>query len=230
MNKIEGLHHLAICTANMKSQIAYFTDVLGMELVALYWMHGAKNTWHGFLRLNDESSIAFVQSPAVAEVPVEIGQSHAGNPSQPCAAGTMQHLAFKVADEDELAAMQNRIRSRGVPVLGPIDHGFCKSVYFAGLENLTLELSCSGAPINAEAWIDPEVVALAGIDETELAAYKAPADEPAGEGAVAQPPLDGPGPHMAGYPEKVYRSLLSMTDAEVLAKLSETEAPVELPA
>ena len=51
MNKINGLHRLAICTADIKGQIA------------------------------------FVQSPAVAEVPVQIGQSHAGNPSQPCAAG-----------------------------------------------------------------------------------------------------------------------------------------------
>ena len=38
MNKVEGLHHLAICTSDMKSQIAFFTDKLGMELVALYWM------------------------------------------------------------------------------------------------------------------------------------------------------------------------------------------------
>ena len=42
MNKIDGLHHLAICTADMKAQIAFFTDKLGMELVALYWMHGAR--------------------------------------------------------------------------------------------------------------------------------------------------------------------------------------------
>ena len=38
MNKVEGLHHLADCTADMKGQIEFFTDNLGMELVALYWM------------------------------------------------------------------------------------------------------------------------------------------------------------------------------------------------
>ena len=41
-------------------------------------------------------------------------------------------------------------------------------------------------------------------------------------------PLDGPGPHMAGHPEKAYRALMSMEDADVLENLSETEAPVEL--
>lgn len=63
MNKIDGLHHLAITTADMKEQIEFFTDKLGMELVALYWMHGVANTWHGFLRLNDESSVALVHNP-----------------------------------------------------------------------------------------------------------------------------------------------------------------------
>ena len=42
MNKVAGLHHLAICTANMKEQIEFFTDKLGMELQALYWMHGVE--------------------------------------------------------------------------------------------------------------------------------------------------------------------------------------------
>ncbi len=46
-NRVQGLHHLAISTADIKSQIDFFTDKLGMELVALYWMHGAKRhvTW-----------------------------------------------------------------------------------------------------------------------------------------------------------------------------------------
>ena len=47
MNKVQGLHHLALTTANIKEQIEFFTGKLGMELAALYWMHGVKNTWHG---------------------------------------------------------------------------------------------------------------------------------------------------------------------------------------
>ena len=68
MNKVEGLHHLAICTGDMKAQIEYFTDKLGMELQALYWMHGVENTFHAFLRLNDESSIAFVHNPDIPKI------------------------------------------------------------------------------------------------------------------------------------------------------------------
>ena len=55
-----GLHHIAICTKDIKSQIEFYTQVVGMELCALYWMHGVDNTFHGFLRMGN-SSIAFVQ-------------------------------------------------------------------------------------------------------------------------------------------------------------------------
>jgi catechol 2,3-dioxygenase-like lactoylglutathione lyase family enzyme len=226
MNKIDGLHHLAICTADMKSQIEYFTEVLGMELVALYWMHGVENTWHGFLRLNDESAVAFVHNPDVAKVPVKLGQTHAGNPGANVARGAMQHLALRVRNERELLAMRDRIRSKGIPVLGPLDHGMCLSIYFAGLENLSLELSCSAEPIDARAWIDPDVVALAGISAEELERYKRPASYQDRGGEVPQPSLSGPGPHMTNYPPGAYQALLGLAD-EKTRHMVTNEPPVK---
>ena len=57
MNKVEGLHHLAITTANMKEQIEFFTDKLGMELVAWYWMHArlVKETFQVSKRFQEKS-------------------------------------------------------------------------------------------------------------------------------------------------------------------------------
>lgn len=228
MNKVQGLHHIAITTANMKEQIEFFTDKLGMELVALYWMHGVENTWHGFLRLNDESSIAFVCNPDIKEIPVRLGETHAGNPGSNCARGTMQHLALKVNDHEELMAMRDRLRAKGVPVMGPIDHGFCASIYFAGPENLALELSYSEAPINSTAWVDPEVQALAGISDEELARYKNSSGFSDQGGEVAQPDLTGPGPHMTGYPEGRYEQIISTPD-KVIWDNSENQPPVKIP-
>ncbi len=37
MTQPNGVHHLALMTADVKSQIAFFSDVLGMKLKALYW-------------------------------------------------------------------------------------------------------------------------------------------------------------------------------------------------
>ncbi len=229
-NKVEGLHHLAVCTANMKEQIEFFTDKLGMELQALYWMHGVENTWHGFLRLNDESSIAFVCNPDIQDIPRVLGSSHAGNPGANSAGGTMQHLAMKVANHDELMNMRDRLRSKGVPVMGPIEHGLCCSIYFAGPENLSLELSYSNAPINNEEWIDPEVVELAGINAEELNRYKNPAGFEGQGGSVPQPDVtSAPGPHMTNYPEGAYEFIMNRTDEEVLNSVP-SEPPVKLSA
>jgi catechol 2,3-dioxygenase-like lactoylglutathione lyase family enzyme len=224
--KPNGIHHFAICTADIKRQIAFFTDVLGMELVALYWMHGVEGAWHGFLKLNEQSSIAFVQTPKVGQIPSVIGRTHSGNAGGPCAPGAMQHVAFNVDTEADLLAMRDRIRSRGVEVLGHIDHGFCKSIYFAGPENLTLEVSTSeGLPIDAEAWIDPEVVALAGISAEELARFKSPEAYAPPARPVAQPAFDAAQPHMA-YPPKVYQALFGTSDADIFARMSDTTPPV----
>jgi len=227
MAKPNGLHHLAISTADIKKQIEYFTDVLGMELVALYWMHGVEGAWHGFLKLNDHASIALVQSPDIEKLTPKIGHSHAGNAGAPSAPGTMQHLALNVDTDQALIAMRDRIRSRGVNVFGPIDHGFCKSIYFAGLESMTLEISTSAEPLNPDAWIDPEVVALAGIAPDELARYRAPSDYRDRAGSVAQPPRREDKPHMV-YPEARYERMLAMTDEEYTRERSVTEPPVQI--
>jgi catechol 2,3-dioxygenase-like lactoylglutathione lyase family enzyme len=228
MTKPNGIHHFAVCTADIKAQIEYFTDVLGMELVALYWMHGVEGAWHGFLKLNDSSSIAFVQTPDVAKIPVEIGKTHAGNPGGPSSPGTMQHIAFNVDTEEDLLTMRDRIRSRGVDVFGHIDHGFCKSIYFAGPENLTLEVSTSeGHPINAEAWIDPEVVALAGISPEELKRFKAPAAFTRPAAPVSQPTFDPAAPHLA-FPPPVYQAIFGASDEQTFKRMSETTPPVKL--
>ena len=58
-----GVNHLAISTRDIKSQIAYLTDVLGCPVRALYRMHGAKGAWHAFVELNPASYIAFVFHP-----------------------------------------------------------------------------------------------------------------------------------------------------------------------
>lgn len=229
MARVNGLHHLAISTGNMKTQIEFFSDVLGAELVALYWMHGVEGTWHGFMRLSDTESIAFVQNEKIAATkPVE-GVSHAGNAAAASAPGTMQHLALNVDSEADLLAMRDRIRSRGLNVLGPMDHGLCKSIYFAGLEGLTLEVATSAQAIDQRAWIDPEVVKLAGIDEAELARFKAPAAHKGEGGAVPQPPYDPAKPHPT-FPVPQYKAMLAMSDEAFAKAMSMPDPPVKVAA
>lgn len=223
-----GIHHLAICTKDIKTQIEFFTQVCGMELEALYWMHGVKNTFHGFLKLSDSSSIALVAAPEIGEIQPAPGVSHpAGWTASPVAGGVMQHLAMNVDTEADLLTMRDRVRSHGYWVMGPIDHGFCKSIYFAGPEGMMLEFSTSeGKAIDAEAWIDPEVVKLAGINEEELKRYKNPPTFASQGGKVTQVDPEKSKLMMDFPPQN--RAVLKMTDAEVLARLSETTPPVQV--
>ena len=124
--------------------------------------------------------------------------------------------------------MRDRIRSRGVRVLGPLDHGFCKSIYFGGPENTVLEVSTSeGEAINAEAWIDPEVVERCGISDAELARYKNPADYSSTSTPVPQPALDDSKPQYTNMDE-VLAGAFDLPDEVVTDKMSETTPPVQI--
>ncbi len=227
MAKLNGVHHIAIMTADVKSQIEFFSDVLGMRLAALYWMHNVDGYFHAFMELNASCSVAFVFAPAVKDIPVAFGVSHAGNPVKPCSSGAMQHLAFNVDSDEELLAMRDRIRARGVRVMGPLDHGFCKSIYFGGPENLVLEVSTSQAAINAEAWIDPEVVKLNGISAEELARYKNPAAYH-NAGAPVPQPRAGSGRPEYTQMDPAFAGAFDLPDEVVTRELSESTPPVKV--
>ena len=223
-----GVHHLAISTADIKQQIEFFTQVLGAELVALYWMHGL-DAWHGFIELADTCSIAFVEMKANHEIDPVPGVTHSGTPGDTSAPGTMQHVAFNTDTHDDLLRMRDRIRANGITVFGPIDHGMCHSIYFAGPEGLTLEVATSSAPIPADNWIDPDVVALAGISDDDLARYRTPPPDPhSAPGAIPQPALD-PSKPAIGYPPEVLGIMAGMSDAEIAASMNYPDPPIPDP-
>jgi catechol-2,3-dioxygenase len=85
---------------------------------------------HVFFRMDDGSYVAFFELPDSPEM----GRD-ANTPAW------VQHLALRVADEDALMRARQRIESHGVEVLGPVDHGICKSIYFFDPSGHRLELT-----------------------------------------------------------------------------------------
>lgn len=56
----------------------------------------------------------------------------------------LHHIACNVDGRDELLAMRDRVRSHGCMTFGPIDHGFCESVYAPkATEGMVVEFSRS---------------------------------------------------------------------------------------
>jgi catechol 2,3-dioxygenase-like lactoylglutathione lyase family enzyme len=222
-----GVHHLAIATRDVKTQVEFFTQVCGMELVAIYWMHGLENTVHAFLRLDDRSSLALVQAPEMQSIEPALGVSHPGFTAGNVAGGAMQHVAFNVDSEADLLTMRDRLRTHGHFVMGPIDHSMCRSIYASAPEGVMIEFATSATPIDADEWIDPEVVSYCGIDASDLARYRRPAAFVSRGGAVPQPD-----PHAKQnfvFPEEWKErgeTLLHMTDEEMAAALSVPTPPV----
>ncbi len=169
--------------------------------------------------------MAFVQTPEIPKIERKLGVTHSGNGANPVAGGAMQHVAFNVDTEAEMLALRDRIRSRGITVMGPIDHGMCKSMYFAGPEDLSLEIATSEKPIDGRAWVDPEVVELAGISAEELERYRNPAKYEDEGGTVAQPAFDPEKPWMRGYGEDVYKMVAAAPDEAIAARAEPFKEP-----
>lgn len=227
MVKATGIHHLAIMSADIKSQIAFFSDVLGCKLSAIFDMHGVPGGIHAFLHLDDHCYFSVVELPQVKDIPTEIGVTHAGTGAGPSAAGTMQHLAFKVDTPDQLLAIRDRIRKKGVNVIGPINHGMCQSIYFGGPENLTLEVATSEIEIDQQAWVDPAVLEKVGISAEEAEQYMNPDAYDGEGGTVKQPPYDPEKPHQA-YPKEMYLQMLQAPDEVIWKTASFAEPPVKV--
>ena len=86
-----GIHHLAFMAGDIKKHIAFFSEVMGCPLVALFDMHGVPGGLHAFLRMNEHSYFSIVQLPDVDKIPIKLGETHAGNGALPSAAPTFQH-------------------------------------------------------------------------------------------------------------------------------------------
>lgn len=218
-----GIHHIAIMSADMKAQLTFFTQVLGFPLVGLFDMHGVPGAKHAFLKMDEASYFSIVEMAGIADIPATVGITHAGTGAGKCAAGVTQHIAFRAPDQAGLLALRNRIRSHGVPAIGPIGHGFCQSIYFAGPEGLTLEVACKMTEVEPARWVDPAALAACGISGEEAEAMLNPPSCAADE-SVAQPEYDPAQPQMA-YPAEVLKMILATPDA-VIAAQSYNEPPV----
>ncbi|MFC6196773.1 VOC family protein [Ponticaulis profundi] len=223
--KLSGIHHIAVMAKDMKEHIAFFSEVMGCELLALFPMHGVPGGKHAFMKLNDHSYFSMVAMDAGQNIPIELGKTHAGSGAAPSAPGTMQHLAFRVDTDEDLLAMRDRIRSHGYNIIGPIDHGMCKSLYFAGPDGMALEIATPGYELVPERWVDPVVCEACGITPEEARHYMSPEPTSSKGGQVKQPVYDPKKYHQA-YPEKVYMGMLAASDEQIAAAASYTEPPV----
>lgn len=223
---VNGVHHLAFMTSDMKAQIEFYTQVVGMRLVGIFPFHGVDGATHCFLDAGDDFLLSFVQIKG-SEVDPVYGVSHARDVSDPMAGGALQHIALNLDSMDEMLEMRDRLRSKGYAVFGPLAHGLSYSMYLGAPEGIHLEFATSEAcdPIKAENWVEPESAALFGISEAELQLYMDPPEVVTSHGAVPQPAIEEailPTP----IPRPMFEKLGYLSDEE-LAEAMRFSAPSE---
>lgn len=133
---LQKLHHVAYRCADAGETVEFYTKALGLSLA-----HALTNDYvpsikeysphiHIFFEMQDGSYIAFFELPK--------SPAQGKDPNTP---DWVQHLALEVADEAALLAGKQRLEEHGVSVIGPVDHGFCKSIYFFDPSGHRLEMT-----------------------------------------------------------------------------------------
>jgi len=120
MTKITGVRHAVLGVRDARQSVAFYTEVLGMELVTFL-----EDVQMAFLTFGEHD-----HDLAVIKVPDE----------QPVGSSGLAHTAIKVdGGEDELQDLRITLRSRGVEAELTADHVLTKSFYVLDPDGNRLE-------------------------------------------------------------------------------------------
>jgi len=136
MINIEKIHHVAYRCKDAKETTTWYKDKLNMDLVLAIAENEVPSTkapdpyMHIFLDAGNENVLAFFELP--------------NSPTMDRDQNTpawVQHIALRVANFDELVSAKEELESKGVEILGPVNHGVFKSIYFFDPNGHRLELA-----------------------------------------------------------------------------------------
>jgi catechol 2,3-dioxygenase-like lactoylglutathione lyase family enzyme len=153
------LSHAAFICSDTKATADFFTQMLGMELVAAVLDDKIPSTgepipyFHSFFRMGDGSTIAFFEAP---ELPAPAADTHP-------AYATFRHFAMEVDSTEAVDEWAAWLVSQGVDLIGPVDHGIIYSIYFRDPDGNRLEITTPTDP----AWNDDAERARASLAEWE---------------------------------------------------------------
>jgi len=137
---IKGMHHIAYRCRDAAETKAFYVDLLGLKPSAALAFDkdpGGRDKpyMHLFFEMADGNFIAFFDEPESAKD--ETFRMKDGIEDY--------HFAFEAGSMEEMQQFMQRLKEARVPVFGPIDHGFCHSVYFFDPNGLACEITVRDA-------------------------------------------------------------------------------------
>ncbi|PCI58239.1 MAG: glyoxalase [Gammaproteobacteria bacterium] len=158
MINIEKIHHVAYRCKDAKETTKWYQDKLNMDLVLAIAENEVPSTkapdpyMHIFLDAGNENVLAFFEIPNSPDM----GRDE-NTPAW------VQHLALRVKNIEALITAKKELESKGVDVLGPVNHGIFKSIYFFDPNGHRLELTANTGTV--EQFKQLHSVATAMVDE-----------------------------------------------------------------
>ncbi|MCJ8319758.1 MAG: VOC family protein [Colwellia sp.] len=158
MINIEKIHHVAYRCKDAKETTQWYQDKLNMKLILAIAENEVPSTkapdpyMHIFLDAGNENVLAFFEIPNSPDM----GRDE-NTPAW------VQHLALRVANLEALHEAKESLEAQGVDVLGPVNHGVFKSIYFFDPNGHRLELAANTG--TAEQFKSLNKVAQDMIDE-----------------------------------------------------------------
>ncbi|MCC7447142.1 MAG: VOC family protein [Anaerolineae bacterium] len=130
---VQGLHHITLVCASAQRTVDFYTRVLGQRLVKQTVNFDDPSSYH--LYFGNEtgtpgSAITFFEWPHAAKGYPGIGGTH--------------HFALAVADYQGLLKWKRHLIDLGIPVTGPLDRHYFKSIYFNDPDGVFLEIATQG--------------------------------------------------------------------------------------
>jgi catechol 2,3-dioxygenase-like lactoylglutathione lyase family enzyme len=163
--KIDGINHLVLVCKDMERSVRFYRDLLGLRLVATQPTPRAEYERQYFFELGNGELLSLYQvanaaaATETAIVPKMWPESVLGPPAHP---EKMDHLAFDVPTNEDVAWFKAHLESSGVAVsaiarrpLGRL--ALCDSIYFYDPDSTPLEIASSER--NNPAWN--------GVDRTQ---------------------------------------------------------------
>lgn len=173
---VQGLHHITLVSADAQRTVDFYTRVLGQRFVKKTVNFDDPGSYH--LYFGDEvgrpgTAITFFEWPRAPKGQPGIGGTH--------------HFALAVADYNGLLKWKRRLTDLGIPVQGPLDRHYFKSIYFQDPDGVILEIATQGpgwtvdepaGRLGAEYRQPPPEMIINNRDEARIAAETWPQPVP----------------------------------------------------
>lgn len=128
-----GFHHVTMVAHDIQRTFAFYSGVLGFDLVKRTVNFDSPNSYHLYFGVGvgrPGTILTFFEWP--------------GSPKGAWGVGGVHHVALSVATYEGLLQWKRRLMDHGVGVDGPLDRGYFQSLYFQDPDGQILEIATAG--------------------------------------------------------------------------------------